>query len=94
MSGRVAYNWRVRRRDGRAMTALELGAVMAYFEDHQDVPAGYELHAIDWKRPTKRGTWRHGSPGTQAEGTDVMRDHFYYTLRGRLGVVRVGSVKR
>lgn len=93
MSGPVAYNWRVRRRDRKPMTALELGAVMAYFEDHQDAPAGYEIAAIDWAAPDKRGRWVKGRPGSRADGADAMRDHFYYVLRGRLTSVRVGSVK-
>jgi len=94
MSAPVAYNWRVRRRDGRAMTAIELGAVMAYFEDHRAAPPGYEIQAIDWASPNKRGRWVTGRPGSGADARDAMRDHFYYVLRGRLGDVRVGSVKR
>lgn len=75
------------------MTALELGAVMAYFEDHQDAPPGYEIAAIDWSAPKRSGRWVTRRAGPK-EGADAMRDHFYYVLRGRLTSVRVGSVKR
>lgn len=95
MSEAVSYNWRVRRADGKRLTALELAAVMAYFEDYRAAPSGYRIEAIDWMNPERsRGRRRRGGPATAHEARAAMTDHFYYVLRGRLTRVRVGSVKR
>lgn len=93
MSEPVSYNWRVLRADGRKMSAVELAAVMLYFEDHQDAPPGYRIEAIDWHNPGRKRA-RYGGPGSRSEARDAMTGHFYYVLRGRLTSVRIGSVKR
>lgn len=98
MSEAVSYNWRVLRSEGKRLTALELAAVMAYFEDHQAAPSGYRIEAIDWMNPgrgvSKGRAKRRGAPTSTRDARDAMTGHFYYVLRGRLARVRVGSVKR
>lgn len=86
----VSYNWRVLRWDGRPMTAVEVAAVMLYFQDHRDAPNGYRIEAVNWAPLGKRKR----EPATRQEAEEAMVEHFWYTLHGRLTRVRVGSVKR
>lgn len=89
----VSYNLRVMRRDRRSMTALEVAAVLLYFEDHREAPAGYRVEAINWSRRNKSGRVTTRSPANRQEAEDAMTEGFWYTLRGRLDTLRVGLVK-
>jgi len=89
MAESVTFNFRVLRVDRRPLSGREALAVLRYFVDRQNVPRGYRIEAIQWRRPHR--AWRFPASAQKAEA--AMLEHFWYILSMHgVASVRMGAV--
>lgn len=74
-SSDVDLQWHLRREDGAPMREREARAAFAAFVRHRDVPDGYQVAAVDWKRPRATG-WR----GAREPAADAPFTNFFPIL--------------